>query len=70
MRSGSGNFGVSTTCVGELRFAANWVGSMMSRVRIYIADVDEQTGKIGAETEDPEIQAFADTTARRPDPEG
>lgn len=44
--------------VGELRFAANWVGSMMSRVRIYVAEVDEN-GKIGPETDDPEIQALA-----------
>jgi len=44
--------------VGELRFAANWVGSMMSRVRIYVAEIDEND-KIGPETSDPEIQALA-----------
>lgn len=46
--------------VGEFRFAANWVGAMMSRVRIYVATVDER-GVIGPETTDPEIQALADT---------
>lgn len=44
--------------VGELRFAANWVGSMMSRVRIYIAEVDE-TGAIGPETTDPDLLAVS-----------
>lgn len=44
--------------VGELRFAANWVGSMMSRVRIYIAEVDEN-GAIGPETDDPQLLAVS-----------
>jgi len=46
--------------VGELRFAANWIGAMLSRVRIYVATVDER-GVIGAETTDKDIQALADT---------
>lgn len=45
--------------VPEFRFAASWVGGMMSRVRIYVAEVDEN-GKIGPETEDQQIQALAD----------
>lgn len=45
--------------VGEFRFASNWVGSMMSQVRLYIADVDEN-GNIGAETTDPEVLALGD----------
>ena len=27
--------------VGELRFVANWIGSACSRVRIYVAQVDD-----------------------------
>ena len=45
--------------IGEFRFAANWVGSACSRVRIYVAEVDEN-GRVQQETEDPEIAALAD----------
>lgn len=27
--------------IGELRFVANWIGSALSRVRLYVADVDK-----------------------------
>ena len=47
--------------VGELHFAANYVGSACSRVRIYVAEVDD-VGRIGEEVDsDEEIQALADT---------
>lgn len=46
--------------IGEFRFAANWVGSACSRVRIYVADVDEN-GRVQQETTDEEVAAFADT---------
>lgn len=46
--------------VGELHFAANYIGSACSRVRIYVADVDEK-GRIGEEVDDEEVQALADT---------
>jgi len=45
--------------VPEFRFSANWVGAMCSRVRIYVAEVDEN-GKVGPETEDVQVQALAD----------
>ena len=48
-------------CIGELHFAANWVGSACSRVRIYVAEVDD-VGRLGAEVEnDEEIEAISDT---------
>lgn len=47
--------------IGEFRFAANYVGSACSRVRIYVAEVDE-LGRIGKEvTGDDEVQAISDT---------
>ena len=45
--------------IGEFRFSANWVGSACSRVRIYVAEVDDN-GRIQKETEDNEIAALAD----------
>jgi len=44
----------------ELRFAASWVGSCCSRVRIYVADVDE-LGRVQGETKNKQIQALSDT---------
>lgn len=46
--------------VGELRFAASWIGSCCSRVRIYVAEVDKN-GRVQQETEKPKIAALADT---------
>lgn len=47
--------------IGEFRFAANYVGSAVSRVRLYVAEIDD-VGRIGNEVEDnDEIQAIADT---------
>jgi len=46
--------------IGELRFAANWVGSACSRVRIYVAEVDKN-GRVQQETDDPKVAALADT---------
>jgi len=50
--------------IGELRFVANWVGSACSRVRIYVAEVDEN-GRIQKEVEakgkNKKIAALADT---------
>lgn len=47
--------------IGELHFAANYVGSGCSRVRIFVAEVDE-LGRLGDEVEDDdEVQALADT---------
>lgn len=49
--------------IGELRFAANWVGSACSRVRIYVAKVDKN-GRMQEEVEaekKPKIAALSDT---------
>ena len=46
--------------IGELRFAANWVGSACSRVRIYVAEVDKN-GRIQNETEKKKVAALADS---------
>lgn len=46
--------------VGELHFAANYVGSGCSRVRIFVADVDDK-GRVGDESDDDDVQALADT---------
>lgn len=46
--------------VGELRFAANWIGSACSRVRLYIAEVDKN-GRVQQETEKKKVSALADT---------
>lgn len=45
--------------VGELRFAANWVGSACSRVRIYVADVDKN-GRVQQESTDAKVAAISD----------
>lgn len=45
--------------IGEMRFAANWVGSACSRVRIYVADVDKN-GRIQQETKDEKVAAIGD----------
>lgn len=48
--------------IGELRFVANWLGNALSRVRVYVAEVDEN-GRIQQEVEakkEPEIAALAD----------
>src|SRR4029079_14655502 len=36
--------------IGELRFVANWIGSACSRVRIYVAEVDDN-GRVQKEVE-------------------
>lgn len=46
--------------IGEFRFASNYVGSACSRVRLYVAEVDEM-GRIGEQVDDDEVQAVADT---------
>lgn len=46
--------------IPEFYSSVNWVGSCMSRIRIYVADVDE-LGRVQGETEDENIQALADT---------
>jgi len=46
--------------IGELRFAASWVGSACSRVRIYVAEVDKN-GRVQQETKKQKIAALADT---------
>jgi len=46
--------------IGELRFAASWVGSCCSRVRIYVAEVDKN-GRVQQETKKPKVAALADT---------
>lgn len=43
---------------GQHRFIANWVGSSVSRCRLYVAEVDE-SGEAGAEAEDQEVAALA-----------
>ena len=56
--------------IGELRFVANWIGSALSRVRLYVAEVDKN-GRVQAETKDAKVAALADTLlggpARRPE---
>jgi hypothetical protein len=44
----------------ELRAAASWVGQCCSRVRIYVADVDD-LGRVQGETKNKQIQALSDT---------
>lgn len=44
----------------ELRAAASWVGGCCSRVRIYVADVDE-LGRIQGESKNKQIQALSDS---------
>ena len=44
----------------ELRFAASWVGQCCSRVRIFVANVDN-LGRVQGETRNKKIQALSDT---------
>jgi hypothetical protein len=46
--------------VGELRFIANWIGSACSKVRVYVANVDEN-GRIQGEVKNKKIGGLADT---------
>lgn len=46
--------------IGELRFAANWIGSCCSRVRIYAAEVDKN-GRVQQETTDVKVAALVDS---------
>jgi hypothetical protein len=45
--------------IGELRFVANWMGSACSRVRIYVAEVDEY-GRIKKEVTNKKIAGLSD----------
>ena len=47
-------------CVGELHDAADYIGSACSRVRVYVAEVDELGRVQGEVFDDPEIQALGD----------
>jgi hypothetical protein len=44
----------------ELRAAASWVGQCCSRVRVYVANVDE-LGRVQGETKNKKVQALSDT---------
>lgn len=46
--------------IGELRFVANWIGSALSQVRIYVAEVD-RNGRVQRESERPKIASLADS---------
>lgn len=46
--------------VGELRFLANWIGSACSRVRIYVAEVDDN-GRVQKEVTKKKVAGLADT---------
>jgi hypothetical protein len=46
--------------VGELRFVANWIGAACSRVRIYVAQVDDN-GRVQKEVTTKKIAGLADT---------
>jgi|SRR5688572_12643917 len=46
--------------IGELRFAASWVGSACSRVRIYVAEVDKN-GRVQQESTKAKVASLADT---------
>src|SRR5262245_42966797 len=56
--------------IGELRFVANWIGSALSRVRLYVADVDKN-GRVQGECKTGKITALADSLlggpSRRPE---
>jgi hypothetical protein len=56
--------------IGELHFLANWIGSALSRVRLYVAEVDDN-GRVQGETKDKKVAALADSLlggpARRPE---
>lgn len=47
--------------VGEFRMLADWVGSACSRVRIYVAEVDDRGNIIGEVTDDDDISALGDS---------
>jgi hypothetical protein len=51
--------------IGELRFIANWIGSACSRVRIYVAKVDEN-GRIQQEVTNKKIGGLSDTLFNGP----
>ena len=46
--------------IGELRFVANWIGAACSRVRIYVAEVDDN-GRVQQETKSKKVAGLADT---------
>lgn len=46
--------------IPEFGFASRWVGQCCSRVRIYVAKVDD-LGRVQEETKEPKINALADT---------
>ena len=46
--------------IGELRFIANWIGSACSRVRIYVAQVDDN-GRVQKEVTNKKIAGLSDT---------
>ena len=46
--------------VGELRFVSNWIGSACSRVRVYVAEVDDN-GRVQKEVTKKKIAGLADT---------
>lgn len=46
--------------VGELRFVANWIGSACSRVRLYVAEVDNN-GRVQKEVTKKKVAGLADT---------
>jgi hypothetical protein len=46
--------------IGELRFVANWIGSACSRVRVYVAKVDDN-GRVQGEVTNKKIAGLADT---------
>lgn len=46
--------------IGELHFVANWIGSALSRVRLYVAQVDDN-GRVQKEVTNKKIAGLADT---------
>ncbi len=46
--------------IGELHFVANWIGSALSRVRLYVAEVDDN-GRVQQEVKNKKIAGLADT---------
>jgi hypothetical protein len=46
--------------IGELRFVADWIGSACSRVRIYVAQVDDN-GRVQKEVTNKKIAGLSDT---------
>jgi hypothetical protein len=52
-------------CTPELHFIAEYIASAVSRVRLYIAEVDSN-GRVGSEVETGEITAIADTLFGNP----